>query len=308
MSYSTPDESPVELVVTARQQQLGDEFTVRRALPTRQRGMVGPFIFLDQMGPQGLRLGHGLDVRPHPHIGLATITYLYEGAILHRDSLGVVQRIEPGDMNWMTAGRGIVHSERTPLEDRSREGQLFGIQCWVALPRAHEQTEPAFYHYGKTDLPVLSEDRVIARVVAGRFSGQVSPVPTFSALLQVDLTLQPGASFTIPAEYPEQAVYIAHGTLGVERAGTFDVGHLLVCKPGYEMKVRNAGSGPVRLMLVGGEPLDGPRYISWNFVSSSRDLIEKAKDDWRNQRFPLIPGETEFIPLPNLPGRPVSYP
>ena len=308
MQNSSQSGSRVDVIVVPRTHELSDNFEVRRALPSRQRRMVGPFVFLDQMGPQVFLPGQGLDVRPHPHIGLATVTYLYEGEILHRDSVGSVQTIRPGEVNWMTAGRGIVHSERTAQDARKQESPLFGIQCWVALPKAYEESEPNFTHTTKAELPVLDDAGVVARLIAGSFHGRQSPVPTLSDLFQVDVLLQPGARMNVPAEYAERAIYVAHGTLDLGSDGSFEAGQLIVLKPGREVVLSAAGSIPARLMLVGGEPMDGPRYLTWNFVSSSPELIEQAKSDWRNQKFPAVPSETEFIPLPDIPGKPVRYP
>ena len=308
MPNDVHDDGAIDIVVVPRAHELSDNFEVRRALPSRQRRMVGPYVFLDQMGPHVFEAGRGLDVRPHPHIGLATVTYLYEGEILHRDSLGVVQPIRPGEVNWMTAGRGIVHSERTAAEARNDESSLFGIQCWVALPQAFEESEPAFAHIGKNDLPALEDAGVAARVIAGRFHGQRSPVDTFSELYQVDLCLEPGARIDIPADYSERALYVAQGALDLGNDGIFEAGQLLVLKPGKAVVVQGAGPGTTRLLLVGGEPMDGPRYLTWNFVSGSPDLIEQAKEDWRKQRFPRVPKETDYIPLPDILGKPVRYP
>lgn len=308
MQNSSQSDSAIDVVVVPRTHELSDNFEVRRALPSRQRRMVGPFVFLDQMGPHVFSSGQGLDVRPHPHIGLATVTYLYEGEILHRDSVGSVQSIRPGEVNWMTAGRGIVHSERTAPDARERESPLFGIQCWVALPRAYEESEPNFTHTSEAELPILDDTGVSARVIAGDFHGKRSPVPTLSDLFQVDVLLQPGASLDVPADYPERAMYIAQGTLDLGADGSFEAGQLVVLKQGKQVVLKAAGASPVRLLLVGGEPMDGPRYITWNFVSSSPDLIEQAKRDWQDQKFPPVPEETEFIPLPDIPGKPVRYP
>lgn len=297
----------LDVVVVPRSHELAENFEVRRALPSRQRRMVGPFVFLDQMGPHVFDAGRGLDVRPHPHIGLATVTYLYEGEIVHRDSLGVVQTIRPGEVNWMTAGRGIVHSERSVAE-RARPAPLFGLQCWVALPRAHEENDPTFEHTGADELPTLSGEGISARIIAGSFFGRSSSVATLSDMFYVDLHLQPGARIAMPAEYPEQALYVAAGQLDLGRDGIFDAGQLLVLKPGKAVTLAAAGAAPARIMLLGGEPMDGPRYLSWNFVSSSAERIKQAAEDWRAQRFAQIPGETEFIPMPDLPGRPVRYP
>src|SRR5690554_3390825 len=203
MSEALPPESALDVIVVPRTHELSDNFEVRRALPSRQRRMVGPFVFLDQMGPHTFLTGQGLDVRPHPHIGLATVTYLYEGEILHRDSVGSMQAIQPGDVNWMTAGRGIVHSERTSPQSRLGESPLFGLQCWVALPRSHEETEPSFLHTAKAELPLEEDSGVSARIIAGAFFGRTSPVPALSDLFQVDVLLQPGARVDVPAEYPE---------------------------------------------------------------------------------------------------------
>lgn len=304
----TENSDRLEMVVVPRTRDLGDGFEVRRALPSVQRRMVGPFVFLDQMGPHIFAAGSGLDVRPHPHIGLATLTYLFDGEILHRDSLGSVQPIRPGEVNWMTAGRGIVHSERTALQVRQQQSSLFGLQCWVALPRAQEESDPAFVHTGVAQLPVEAGEGVAARIVAGSFFGRRSPVPTLSDLVFADVTLQPGATVTVPPEYDELAVYVVQGQVDCGADGVFDAGRLLVLKPGVDVRLTATAASAARIVVVGGEPMDGPRYLTWNFVSSSPDRIEQAKDDWRQQRFAMVPGEHEFIPLPDLPGKPVSYP
>lgn len=308
MSTTSEFDSSLELIVVPRTHELVENFEVRRALPTRQRRMVGPFIFFDQMGPHTFNSGSGLDIEPHPHIGLSTVTYLYEGSLLHRDSTGSVQTIQPGDVNWMTAGRGIVHSERTGPDIRQQESPLLGIQCWVALPQAYEEKAPDFHHSNQNTLPLLEDRGVKARVIAGRFSGQKSPVPTLSELIQVDILLKPGARLDIPAEYPEQAIYIVQGTLDLGRDGVFNAGQLLVLKEGRGLTLAVSGIDDVRLMLVGGEPMDSPRYISWNFVSSSAERIEQAKDDWRNQRFESVPEESGFIPMPDIPSKPTRHP
>jgi len=308
MSNGMSPESALETVVAPRTRDLGDGFEVRRALPSAERRMVGPFVFLDQMGPHMFKAGSGLDVRPHPHIGLATVTYLFDGEILHRDSLGSVQPIRPGAVNWMTAGRGIVHSERTATDIRQRESSLFGLQCWVALPRAEEERAPDFAHISTDRLPVEEGEGIVACIIAGAFFGKKSPVATLSDLFYVDVLLQPGASLDIPALHEEQAMYIVEGRLELGGDGIFDAGRLLVCKPGKSVTIRSSGAGPARVMLLGGEPMDGPRYLSWNFVSSSSERIEQAKEDWRRQKFPAVPGETEFIPLPESASQPVHYP
>jgi hypothetical protein len=305
---STFDLENLETVVVPRTHDLGGGFEVRRALPHKDRRMVGPFVFLDQMGPHVFHAGEGIDVRPHPHIGLATVTYLLDGQIRHRDSLGTVQDIKPGEVNWMTAGRGIVHSERTGPDVRAAGSNLFGLQCWVALPQAKEECDPAFSHTGSQELPILDGDGATARIIAGSYFGKTSPVPVQSPLFYVDLALQPGARLTLPAEYPEQALYVVDGTLDLGRDGRFEQGQLLVLKPGATVTLAATENRGARVMLLGGEPMDGPRYLTWNFVSSSADRIEQAKEDWKAMRFPHVPGETEFIPLPDLPGRPVRYP
>ena len=301
-------DTALEVVIVPRTRDLGDKFEVRRALPSAERRMVGPFVFFDQMGPTIFSAGRGLDVRPHPHIGLATVTYLFDGEILHRDSLGVVQPIRPGEVNWMTAGRGIVHSERTAEENRKHESSLAGLQCWVALPRAHEETEPSFKHIGAAELPTIEAEGVSARIIAGSFFGRTSPVPTLSDLFYIDMQLQAGARIEIPAEHEEQAIYVVSGQLDLGIDGVFEAGRLLVLKPRTPITLTATRASPVRLMLLGGEPMEGPRHIVWNFVSSSQERIEQAKEDWRNQLFPKVPGEVEFIPLPDVQSKPVHYP
>jgi redox-sensitive bicupin YhaK (pirin superfamily) len=299
-----PSRPALETVVVPRTRDLGDGFEVRRALPSIERRMVGPFVFLDQMGPAALRAGHGLDVRPHPHIGLATVTYLFDGEILHRDSLGSVRAIRPGEVNWMTAGRGIAHSERTPPEVRRAPSRLFGLQTWVALPKDREEAEPAFVHHGAADLPLVEGEGKRLRVVLGAVYGARSPVAVFSEMFYVDARLDPGARLELPAAHEERAVYIVEGRVAL--AGeSFDAGRLLVLKPGAALTV--AAETAARLVFLGGEPMDGPRRLWWNFVSSSAERIEQAKDDWRNGRFPPVPDDPEFIPLPESP-TPVRYP
>lgn len=284
----------LEAVIVPRARDLGG-FEVRRVLPSGQRQMVGPFIFFDQMGPAEFLPGRGIDVRPHPHIGLATVTYLFAGTIVHRDSLGVVQSIEPGDVNWMTAGRGIVHSERSNAELRKRRQELYGIQIWVALPKAYEETDPDFAHYAAATLPLIEGEGKSVRVVAGSLFGKTSPVKTFSSLFYADAALQAGASFALGAAHEERAIYLVGGT--VEIGGQlFEAGRLLVFSSGDEIVVK--AKTAARILLLGGEPTDGPRHIWWNFVSSSRERIEQAKADWKAQRFPVVPGDAEFIPLP----------
>ncbi|HKW37298.1 MAG TPA: pirin family protein [Burkholderiales bacterium] len=274
---------------------LGD-FAVKRLLPGHPHRTVGPFVFLDHMGPVALPPGKGADVRPHPHIGLATVTYLFEGQIVHRDSLGSVQRIAPGDVNWMTAGRGIVHSERTAPELRDRGPRLHGIQTWVALPRASELAEPAFHHHPQATLPRASASGVELRVIAGTAFGKRSPVAVFSPTLYVAAEMQAGGAFELDPEHEERGVYAVDGEVSVGGA-PLPQQHLAVLEGRRTVEVRAATRA--RLMLLGGAGIDGERLIWWNFVASSRELIEEAKRRWREQRFPGIPGETEFIPLPD---------
>lgn len=306
MSASDADQT-LAAVIVPRTRDLGDRFEVRRALPSTERRMVGPFVFFDQMGPHRFAPGSGLDVRPHPHIGLATVTYLFEGEILHRDSLGTVQPIRPGEVNWMTAGRGIVHSERTAPAVRQAEHPLFGLQCWVALPKAHEEAEPGFMHAKADRLPVEEGEGVHAVIIAGEFFGRRSPVPVLSDLFYVYVRLEAGARFTVPPEHEERAIYVVQGRLDLGPEGVFEAGQLLVLAPGKSVSVAAVNPG-ARLMLLGGEPMDGPRAVVWNFVGSSHERLEQAKEDWKNQRFPPVPDETEWIPLPDLPGRPIFYP
>ena len=302
-------ESAVEMVIETRARDLVDGFKVRRALPSRGRRMVGPFIFLDQMGPEILRAGKGLDVAPHPHIGLATVTYHFTGELLHRDSLGSVQPIRPGEVNWMSAGRGIAHSERTPQEIRLSSSALFGIQSWVAFPTRYEETEPAFAHHGADELPIIEGEGKRVRLICGSLYGARSPVQTFSEMFYADITLKEGTRLPIPVEHEERAAYVVEGSIGlIPEGGTFDAGQLLIFKPGEEIVLSAGASGSARLMLLGGEPLDGKRHIWWNFVSSSRERIEQAKEDWKAGRFSPVPEETEFIPLPETGPALVRYP
>lgn len=294
-----PDSKPkpcdgVVGVVEPKARDIGG-FEVRRVLPAAQRRAVGPFVFLDQMGPAAMPPGQGIDVRPHPHIGLATVTYLFDGEILHRDSLGSRQPIRPGDLNWMTAGRGIVHSERTPPAVRAGGHRLFGMQAWVALPRSHEETEPAFAHYPAAALPLVERPGLRLRVVAGRLFGAAAPVELLSELFYADARLEADASLEIEAEYEERALYLAEGELAVgERR--FAAGRLLLLEPGATVTCR--ALAPSRAILLGGAPLEAPRRLWWNFVSSSKERIEQAKADWKAGRFPPVPDDPERIPLP----------
>jgi redox-sensitive bicupin YhaK (pirin superfamily) len=291
----------VETVILPRAHDIGG-FEVRRALPARERQMVGPFIFFDQMGPGEFLAGRGLDVRPHPHIGLATVTYLFEGEILHRDSLGSAQPIRPGDVNWMTAGRGIAHSERTDQAQRVHSNRLFGIQSWVALPKAQEEIAPAFVHHAGATLPAVEERGMRLRLIAGTGWGLRSPVAVSSPLFYADAALGPDAELPLPEEHEERAAYVTQGA--VEVAGThFEAGRMLLFRTRDRLALR-AGPDGARLLLLGGAAMDGPRFIFWNFVSSSRDRIEQAKADWKSGRFGKIPGDDrEFIPLPEDRGQ-----
>lgn len=300
-------ENIVETVIDTRARDLVDGFKVRRALPSRQRRMVGPFIFLDQMGPELLREGRGLDVAPHPHIGLATVTYLFAGELLHRDSLGSVQPIRPGEVNWMTAGRGIAHSERTPQEMRAVGSDLFGIQSWVALPTQYEETDPTFVHHDASELPIVEDHGKRVRLICGSLYGARSPVRLLSDMFYAEVILEGDARLQVSKDYAERAAYVVEGSIGLAPEGeTFHAGQLIVFKPASEI-ILNA-SGQARLMLLGGEPLEGRRHIWWNFVSSSPERIEQAKDDWKSGRFSPVVDETEFIPLPETGPVVVRYP
>lgn len=288
--------SQIEQVIIPRARDLGG-FEVRRVLPSAQRQMVGPFIFFDQMGPATFIEGTGIDVRPHPHIGLSTVTYLFEGQIFHRDSLGSALAIEPGAVNLMTAGRGIVHSERSSPEARASGQRMFGIQSWMALPKSHEETAPAFLHIARDDLPRIEGEGKRVRLIMGALYGQTSPAAFPHDCFYAEAVLAPGAVLPLDAEYDERAIYIASGRIDI--AGTsFEAGQLLVLRPGDRVSV--LAESNARLMLLGGEPMDGPRHIWWNFVSSSKERIDQAKEEWRSRRFDIVPGDAEeFIPLPD---------
>jgi len=290
---------PIDLLLRGRSTDVGG-LHVTRLLPQAKRRFVGPFVFVDHMGPATLQPPHALDVRPHPHVGLATVTYLFAGAIVHRDSIGCVQRIEPGDVNWMTAGRGIVHSERTPEDLRGRVVAAHGVQTWVALPLEHEDDEPSFVHCPARDLPVIERPGATIRVVAGDAFDKHAPVPVFSDTLYCALEMQAGASLDIPAEHAERAVLSAQGAIEIDGQAA-GVGDIAVLADGHATIVARESA---RVMLLGGAPL-GERFLYWNFVASSRERIEAAKAQWNaytpsggSRQFPAIPGETEFIPLP----------
>lgn len=301
-----PSQNPaVDSVIEPRTRDLVQDFQVRRVLPWAGGRMVGPFAFFDHMGPAVLRPGRGLDVRPHPHIGLATVTYLFEGEILHRDSLGTVQPIRPGEVNWMIAGRGIVHSERTPPELRAGGGSLFGIQSWVALPEQDEEMAPAFQHVRAGEVPVVEAAGARLRLIAGAFGGVTSPVRVFSNLFYADAEFSAGGSVQLPAG-DERAVYVIRGAL--DGAGqACEAGQMVVFRPDAAVTLRAAAD--TRALILGGAPLESKRHIWWNFVSSSRERIEQAKADWKAGRFPSVPGDAEFIPLPDEESPPkVRYP
>jgi redox-sensitive bicupin YhaK (pirin superfamily) len=283
--------------IEGRRRDLGDGFEVRRVLPAHERQRVGPFIFFDHFGPIAFGPGQGMDVRPHPHIGLATVTYLFEGEILHQDSLGSRQAIRPGDVNWMVAGQGIVHSERTAAEVRAHGGRLHGLQCWVALPTDAEEVAPRFEHHAGAALPVVRRTGATLRVIAGSAYGMTAPAGVLSPTLYVDVELAMGAEVPVDGEHEDRAVYVIEGAV---RCGEQSIGPgvLTVLQPEASLSLAAVG-GPARAVLIGGAPLAGPRHIEWNFVSSSRDRIEQAKSDWRAHRFPVVPGDAvERIPLP----------
>ena len=291
----------IETLIIPRARDLGG-FEVRRALPSARRQMVGPFIFFDQFGPAEFLTDEGIDIRPHPHIGLGTVSYLYQGEFRHRDSLGVDQIIRPGAVNWMLAGRGVTHSERTGDETRRTGHRLFGIQTWVALPEDREDMEPAFEHHGKEALPFLDAHGAQARLILGSAWGERAPVTMQSEIFYADVMLAPGAHVPLPDEHEDRGLYITEGS--VEIAGeSFEAGQMMVFRPGDRISLR-AGPQGARLMALGGETLNGPRYIWWNFVSSSQERIEEAKKawhaaDWQNGPFRLPPGDQEeFIPAP----------
>lgn len=285
------------LVLDGKSRDLGEGLAVRRILPQAVRRSVGPFVFYDHIGPVDFAPEHGLEVRPHPHIGLETITYCFEGEILHRDSLGVVQPIQPGAVNWMTAGRGIVHSERMTDAVRASGQRLHAVQAWVALPLAEEECEPAFHHHPADSLPVAEVDGVTVKILAGAIGDLRSPVPTKTPTLYADLSFAAGACYTLPADLAEErALYTVDGAIYLN-GQRFSVGQMPILTPGQEYQVLAEDAS--RVMLLGGAPLDAPRTMFWNFVSSRKDRIEQAKADWQNDRFPKVPGDDERIPLPD---------
>jgi redox-sensitive bicupin YhaK (pirin superfamily) len=285
----------LELVIVPRSVDL-DDFAVRRALPHSTRRTVGPYVFFDHFGPAEFRSGKGLDVRPHPHIGLSTLTYLYDGEIIHRDTLGVNAAIHPGEVNWMTAGRGIVHSERTAPERRVDGEPLHGLQLWIAMMSKDEEIDPSFAHLGGNELPIVNGEGKTVRIVAGKMFGAASTLKTTSETIFADVSLEAGAAMPLDADYEERAIYVSSGE--IEIAGDrFDTGRLLIFRPGDRVTVKAVK--PSRIAIVGGAPLDGPRYVWWNFVSSRKERIDQAKEEWTQGHFGKVPGdEIEFIPLP----------
>ena len=297
-------ESALEMTIAPVTHDLGD-FKVNRTLPAKTRTMVGPFIFVDEFGPARLPAGRGMDVRPHPHINLATVTYLFEGAIEHRDSIGSHQVIEPGAINLMTAGTGIVHSERSPETLRPDGPSLYGMQTWLALPDGREEVDPAFDHVGPAELPLIELDRAKARVLMGTLWGATAATPQHSPTIYADVELGSDAAIPIEADADERAVMLVGGEAALD-GQLLDLFTLYVLRPGHEARLTSASGG--RVMLMGGQAFSTRRYVFWNFVSSSRDRINQAKEDWKALRFALVPGDDqEFIPLPEIPMT-VSYP
>ena len=303
MTDAAPDDLIIQ-TITPTTHDLGG-FKVHRTLPSRPRTMVGPFIFFDQMGPAQLAVGEGIDVRPHPHINLATVTYLFAGAIDHRDSIGTFATIEPGAVNLMTAGHGIAHSERSPATERAAGPELSGIQTWLALPEANEEMDPAFEHVARGDLPVVDAGGARARIIMGSLWGTTAPTTTYAGTIYADILLDAGGAVPIDAEADERAIYLAIGEASIDGMPLVPQ-TLYVLAPGHRATLRSASGG--RVMLCGGEAFATPRHVWWNFVSSRRDRLDQAKQDWTAGRFPKVPGDDkEFIPIPAIP-KTVSYP
>ncbi len=299
-----PDEigiDAIETLIIPRARDLGG-FEVRRALPAPKRQMVGPFIFFDQAGPAEFLTGQGIDVRPHPHIGLGTVTYLYRGDFHHRDSIGSDQIVTPGALNWMVSGKGVTHSERTSAPARKGPHSLYGIQTWIALPESHEDMEPTFEHHAREALPLITDDGISARLILGEAYGETAPATLYSEAFYLDVTLAPGARFPLPDNHEDRGLYITEGSVSI--AGqTFGAMQMMVFRPGDKITVA-AGPQGARLMALGGATLGGPRHVWWNFVASSRERIEQAKEEWRAANWgqglfdlPIGDGE-EYIPLP----------
>ncbi len=288
---------PIELLIQGRSHELSPGFPVRRVLPNARRRMVGPFIFLDHFGPMVVPPGgDGMEVRPHPHIGLATVTYLFDGGIFHRDSLGYAQAIRPGDVNWMTAGSGIAHSERTEPEMRRSGFRMHGVQTWVALPKTHEETAPSFQHVEAAKLPAWTENGTSLRLIVGTYAGRTASTTHYSPIFYVAAEMPPAGKIVVSPEHAERGVYVSDGAVMIGDRQLV-VGDLAMLAASMPVDVV-AGSDGAKLMLLGGAALDGPRHIWWNFVSSSPERIERAKADWKEGRFAKVPGDAEFIPLP----------
>jgi redox-sensitive bicupin YhaK (pirin superfamily) len=290
--------SVISLIIPARSKDLGN-FTVGRVLPFSKRHMVGPFIFLDHMGPAVMQAGQGMDIRPHPHIGLATVTYLFEGSMFHRDSLGSAQEILPGAVNWMTAGRGITHSERNSPIQRAQQRTIHGLQSWVALPVEHEETVPEFHHHDAASLPELEINGVALKIIAGSAYGHAAPVKIFSPLFFVEAKMPAGTQLQLPSEYDERAIYLISGGLRVQDSDItqrLEPRTMAVFEPATDIVVK--ASVDTHLVMLGGATLPEVRHIDWNFVSTSEARLEQAKNDWKAGRFPSVPGDDEFIPLP----------
>lgn len=294
--------SRLSQVFDGRAHDLGGGLGVRRILPAAGCRQVGPYVFVDHMGPARFEAGGGIDVRPHPHIGLATVTYLYEGELLHRDSLGVVQAIRPGELNWMTAGAGIVHSERTADARRAAPHAIHGMQCWVALPREAEAAAPDFQHLPADAMPAWTREGARAVLIAGTWGDRRSPARAASALFQIDLVLPPATRFRFEALHAERAIYVVMGAVRVDTEGLLTTGQLGLVAAGETVTLEGGAAG-ARLMLLGGAPLDGERFVWWNFVASDRAAIDAAAERWQAGGFAPVPGETEFIPLPTRAGR-----
>lgn len=295
MSYLS--NADIEQVILPSTRDLGG-FSVRRALPAAMRQMVGPFIFLDSFGPVRFGAGEGIDTRPHPHIGLSTLTYLLEGELLHRDSESYVQSISPGEVNLMVAGSGIVHSERTPDHIRKEGGKLTGLQSWIALPKQYEETAPLFQHLGAHELPTINGEGIDMKLLAGTLHGRRSPASTFSDLFSAEIQLQAGARYRIDGEHIERAIFVVSGTIEIiGQDGTYGPDCLIVFKPGAEIVVK--ANEPARFLAFGGEPLPEKRFIRWNFVATDQERIRHAANLWRERQFPGVPGDDEFTPLPD---------
>ena len=303
LSGSIPDDSRdcpagIELNIIPRTVDIGG-FEVHRALPSRERQMVGPFIFWDQMGPGQFDSGHGVDVRPHPHIGLSTVTYLFEGTLDHKDSLGNDVRIVPGDVNLMTAGSGIVHSERTGKDIRQQSSSLFGIQSWLAQPKAFEESDPAFIHVQADQFPTFENSLISGKLILGEYEGSISPITLPWETLYLEIKMKQGATFTLSPKTEERALYLVNGTIVID-VKMYDNRQLLVLRPGHELLIE--ANEDLHFLVLGGAAMDGPRFIWWNFVSSSVERIKSAAADWENGSFAIVPGdEKEYIPLPNVP-------